>query len=157
MSSSRLSGTVTKWLVIPSSDWHSTWNWPGAWGSTWTSQVIPGVSERSGPRLECVGEMPTWPRRMQKRTQGQRLPSRKLCSETGPVVPDVRGFHPRFAAQVCRLRLSHPVGSLLPMPTDTARRATELLQQLTGQPAATFRSGQLEAIETLVERRGRVL
>ncbi|MEY2565999.1 MAG: ATP-dependent helicase RecQ [Actinomycetota bacterium] len=43
------------------------------------------------------------------------------------------------------------------MPTDTARRATELLVALTGDPGATFRSGQLEAIETLVERRGRVL
>ena len=43
------------------------------------------------------------------------------------------------------------------MATDTARRATELLATLTGDPAAAFRTGQLEAIETLVERRGRVL
>jgi ATP-dependent DNA helicase RecQ len=43
------------------------------------------------------------------------------------------------------------------MVTDTARRATELLGQLTGDPGAAFRTGQLEAIETLVERRGRVL
>jgi ATP-dependent DNA helicase RecQ len=43
------------------------------------------------------------------------------------------------------------------VPADTARRATELLATLTGDPGATFRTGQLEAIETLVERRGRVL
>src|SRR5688572_29345897 len=37
-----------------------------------------------------------------------------------------------------------------------ADRATELLRQLAG-PDATFRDGQLEAIEALVERRQRVL
>jgi ATP-dependent DNA helicase RecQ len=38
-----------------------------------------------------------------------------------------------------------------------APTAIELLRQLTGNPESTFREGQLEAIERLVERRGRVL
>jgi ATP-dependent DNA helicase RecQ len=43
------------------------------------------------------------------------------------------------------------------MSTDTEARATELLHRLTGNPDATFRDGQLEAIVALVERRERVL
>jgi ATP-dependent DNA helicase RecQ len=39
-------------------------------------------------------------------------------------------------------------------PTD---RATELLRQLTGDPTSTFRAGQREAIDRLVQQRGRVL
>src|SRR5438046_3773628 len=35
--------------------------------------------------------------------------------------------------------------------------AEDLLRRLTGDPASTFRAGQLEAIERLVEQRGRVL
>jgi ATP-dependent DNA helicase RecQ len=36
-------------------------------------------------------------------------------------------------------------------------RAEELLRQLTGNPSASFRDGQWDAIESLVERRGRAL
>ena len=42
-------------------------------------------------------------------------------------------------------------------PTVAAERAEELLRTLTGDQTATFRDGQLEAIESLVSDRGRVL
>jgi ATP-dependent DNA helicase RecQ len=42
-------------------------------------------------------------------------------------------------------------------PTSRPARADELLHRLTGDPAAEFRVGQREAIERLVDRRGRVL
>src|SRR6059036_2490375 len=50
--------------------------------------------------------------------------------------------------------MSHPVRTLAEM---TREDAQALLGQLTGDSAAAFRPGQLEAIERLVERRGRVL
>src|SRR5437763_14935908 len=50
--------------------------------------------------------------------------------------------------------MSHPVRTLAEM---TREDAQALLGQLTGDPAAAFRPGQLEAIERLVEQRGRVL
>jgi ATP-dependent DNA helicase RecQ len=40
---------------------------------------------------------------------------------------------------------------------DELERLAELLHRLTGNPAATFRSGQLEAVRVIVEDRGRVL
>jgi ATP-dependent DNA helicase RecQ len=43
------------------------------------------------------------------------------------------------------------------MGTPLQNRATELLRQSVGNPQATFRSGQLEAIEHLLERRGPLL
>ncbi len=50
--------------------------------------------------------------------------------------------------------MSHPLRTLTVMTGDGAQA---LLRQLTGDPAAAFRPGQLEAIERLVQQRGRVL
>src|SRR3954464_13398003 len=50
--------------------------------------------------------------------------------------------------------MSYPLRSVAVMTRDEAEA---LLRQLTGNPAAAFRPGQLEAIEALVERRGRAL
>ena len=43
------------------------------------------------------------------------------------------------------------------MPSTTATPALDFLRRLTGREDADFRDGQLEAIEQIVERRGRVL
>ena len=43
------------------------------------------------------------------------------------------------------------------MPSTTATPALDFLRRLTGREDAEFRDGQLEAIEQIVERRGRVL
>ncbi|HEY5234349.1 MAG TPA: DEAD/DEAH box helicase [Verrucomicrobiae bacterium] len=43
------------------------------------------------------------------------------------------------------------------MGTPLQDRATELLRQSVGDSQATFRAGQLEAIEHLIERRGSLL
>src|SRR5688572_11559767 len=43
------------------------------------------------------------------------------------------------------------------MSASTATPAIDFLRRLTGRPDADFRDGQLEAIEQIVERRGRVL
>ena len=43
------------------------------------------------------------------------------------------------------------------MPASTATPAIDFLRRLTGRPDADFRDGQLEAIEQIVDRRGRVL
>src|SRR3954447_21787155 len=50
--------------------------------------------------------------------------------------------------------MSYPLRSVTAMTRDEAEA---LLRQLTGNPAAAFRPGQLEAIEHLVDDRGRVL
>src|SRR3954464_5164727 len=50
--------------------------------------------------------------------------------------------------------MSYPLRSVAVMTRDEAEA---LLRQLTGNPAAAFRPGQLEAIERLVDDRGRVL
>src|SRR5690242_14013697 len=50
--------------------------------------------------------------------------------------------------------MSHPLRTLAVVTRDDAEA---LLRQLTGDPTAVFREGQSEAIERLVEQRGRVL
>ena len=55
----------------------------------------------------------------------------------------------------CSTRMSLAPHSLVLMSIDA--RASELLRRITGDPGATFRNGQLDAIRELVEERRRVL
>ncbi|MEA3510614.1 MAG: RecQ family ATP-dependent DNA helicase [Actinomycetota bacterium] len=57
---------------------------------------------------------------------------------------------------VARANVSHPSDTLLNM-ADFNREALNLLRQLTENPDAAFRDGQLEAIQTVVRDRGRAL